>query len=75
MAAIIYIFCNISASSQLKNLYKYANHMFSGSRNPMVISKSVFPEPLFSGGQLTPSFKNRGSIKNFEGQLGLTPST
>ena len=35
--------------------------------------KTVFPEPLFSGGQLTPSFENRGSIKIFEGQLGLTP--
>ena len=37
------------------------------------IRYSVFPEPLFSGGQLTPSFENRGSIKIFEGQLGLTP--
>ena len=36
---------------------------------------AVFPEPFFSGGQLTPSFKNRGSIKIFEGQLDLTPST
>ena len=35
--------------------------------------QTVFPEPLFSGGQLTPSFENRGSIKIFEGQLGLTP--
>ena len=36
--------------------------------------RSVFPEPLFSGGQLTPSFKNRGSMQIFEGQLGLTHS-
>ena len=35
---------------------------------------AVFHEPLFSGGQLTPSFENRGSIKIVEGQLDLTPS-
>ena len=35
---------------------------------------SVFPGPFFSGGQLTPSFENQGSIEIFEGQLDLTPS-
>jgi len=30
------LFCDISASSQLRNLNKYANPMFSGPRNPMV---------------------------------------
>ena len=35
----------------------------------------VFPEPRFSGGQLTPAFENRGSMQIFEGQLGLTPSS
>ena len=34
----------------------------------------VFPEPLFSGGQVTPSFENRGPIEIFEDQLELTPS-
>ena len=34
----------------------------------------MFPEPLFSGDQLTPSFENQGSIRIFEGQLDLTPS-
>jgi len=36
MAAIKYVFCDISASNQLRNLNKYANPMFSGPRNPMV---------------------------------------
>ena len=36
---------------------------------------TVFPEPRFSGGQLTPAFENRGSMQIFEGQLGLTPSS
>ena len=36
---------------------------------------SVFPEPRFSGGQLTPAFENRVSVQIFEGQLGLTPSS
>ena len=35
---------------------------------------SVFPEPLFSGDQLTPSFENWGSMQIFESQIGLTPS-
>ena len=38
-------------------------------------STSVFPEPHFSGGQLTPAFENWGSMQIFEGQLGLTPSS
>ena len=37
--------------------------------------RAVFPEPRFSGGQLTPAFENRGSMQIFEGQLGLTPSS
>ena len=39
------------------------------------IQGAVFPEPCFSGGQLTPAFENRGSMQIFEGQLGLTPSS
>ena len=39
------------------------------------ICPSVFPEPRFSGGQLTPAFENWGSMQIFEGQLGLTPSS
>jgi len=36
MAAIKYVFCDISASSQLRNFNEYANPMFSGPRNPIV---------------------------------------
>ena len=39
------------------------------------LTYTVFPEPRFSGGQLTPAFENRGSMQIFEGQLGLTPSS
>ena len=41
----------------------------------LVTRNPVFPEPHFSGGQLTPAFENRGSMQIFEGQLGLTPSS
>ena len=39
MAAIIYVFCSILASRQLRNLIKYANPMFFGSRNPIKTSR------------------------------------
>ena len=46
------------------------------SRKPYVETlETVFPEPRFSGGQLTPAFENWGSMQIFEGQLGLTPSS
>ena len=48
----------------------------SRTNNKHVISTfRVFPEPRFSGGQLTTAFENQGSMQIFEGQLGLTPSS
>jgi len=39
MADIKYVFRDISASNQLTSINKYANPMFAGPKNPMVISK------------------------------------
>jgi len=39
MADIKYVFRDISASKQLRNVNKYADPMFSGPNNVMVISK------------------------------------
>jgi len=39
MADIKYVFRDISASNQLRNINKYANPTFSGPKNPMVISE------------------------------------
>ena len=41
MAAIKYIIYAILASTQPRNVIKYANPMFSGSRNPIKISKNL----------------------------------
>ena len=44
MAAIKYIFGRISASNHPKNFLKYANPMFSGTRNPMKVSNKCYGE-------------------------------
>ena len=44
MAAIKYIFGHICAFNHHKNFLKYANPMFSGTRNPMKVSNKCYEE-------------------------------
>ena len=58
----------------MNHAYEYGEMSITPSVYYHLSPHTVFLEPLFSGGQLTPSFENQGSIKIFEGQLGVTTS-
>ena len=50
------------------NIFANGLKMFERKHLAKFKKYAVFPEPCFSGGQLTPAFKNRGSMQIFEGQ-------
>ena len=67
---------NIRTKYSKCNSFQVISDLLNSDNLKVAITQlSVFPEPRFSGGQLTPAFENQGSMQIFEGQLGLTPSS